>query len=135
MIRPLLCVSAFVGLALSCTPPKDDDPTPVLMSAYNEGSFSIRIFELKVDSTFRYERHLSGTDYDTRGAWSVVNDTFVLHAKDDLEYTYGRIVVQDPLPLFIWDPRDSALLDMANPACRLLVHDPPENIDFQVNRR
>ena len=134
MIRLALTVAIIATLIWSCGPPKDDDPTAVIMSAYNESTFSLRMFELKVDSTFRYQRLLDLEDFDTHGSWKAVSDTFVLFSSSDPNHTYGRIVAQDPQPLFLWDASDSALFDMTNPNCRLVHHDPPKNVDFKVNR-
>ncbi len=78
---------------ISCTP-SDDDKTPVIFSSFNEGTMSARIFELKVDSTFRFWRDVGFKEDEVNGTWRLVNDTFNLYTRQIEMQKVGRLYVQ-----------------------------------------
>ena len=80
-MRSILLILYFMPLLWACSP-EDDDKTKVIFSSFNKGSFSVRIFELKVDSTFRYYRNVHGNTTDVNGYWTMEKDTFNLYHKN-----------------------------------------------------
>ena len=140
MKKYLASMVAFIFLIAGCKQPQDDDLTPVIISSYNEGNFSIRIFELKTDSTFRYWRNL-GKIYNTHGYWVRKADTFFLYNNDLDSVFYGKIFLfqegNNTKPYFELSKTNYSLQDMTihNSRISLRYINPPKNLDFQVPRK
>jgi hypothetical protein len=125
---------------ISCTP-WDDDDTPLIFSSYNEGAFSIGIFEVKIDSTFRFWRNLHSREDEINGTWELNNDTFDLFVSDN---KVGRLYFQkryrNGIPYYAphFNCLDTSLiltdLTISNFRLALMQHNPPRNIDFGVSR-
>lgn len=129
-------------LLWACSP-EDDDKTKVIFSSFNKGSFSVRIFELKVDSTFRYYRNVHGNTTDVNGYWTMEKDTFNLYHKNTpktLGALYHKKEYKNGIPTygpyFQCVDTSSALFDLTYPNARgaLQQYNPPRNLDFGVNR-
>jgi hypothetical protein len=128
---------------ISCTP-SDDDDTPLIFSSYNEGAFSIGIFEVKIDSTFRFWRNLHSREDEINGTWELNNDTFDLFVSDNKEKKGGRLYLQkryrNGIPYYAphFNCLDTSLilmdLTISNFRLALIQHNPPRNIDFDVSR-
>jgi hypothetical protein len=111
---------------------KDDDETPLIFSGFADNTFSIRIFELKTDSKFKYWRNVHFNKFIVEGFWLSRNDTFYLINK--VNENYGKIYFENKQPKFEINPNDSTLIDLANPGINLTYHNPPININFGVVR-
>lgn len=125
-------IALFILMVAGCnSAAKDKRNTPSIFSAHYEGTFSTRTFELKIDSTFKFSRNLSGNRYIVDGVWTKQNDTFFLHAPTGKD-NYGAIVARGNQSIFLWNSHDSTLIDMNNSNFRIAHHDPPKKIRFRV---
>lgn len=84
-----------------------------IISTYREGTFSIRTFELKTDSTFRFYRDVHWNEFWVEGVWEKKKDTYKLFKKDK-KTGLGSFYFKNNKLLFSLSSQDSSLVDLTN---------------------